>query len=416
MQSRRVTRSDLVLNQPLPWSLFDESGHLLLKSGFVLTIPKHIETLLNRGACIGPDRNGHDRRPLNGDGESTTKPSSIKAADRTSFNVGASKAVPVFLRIEGFAQSIRRIHRAIAEKMDSRVNISEYFSALATEIIDAIDEDADAFMAGCYLLRHNLDYRSIHQVMGAGIAAILSRIDKHDAEERHLLGCAALTRDIGLATFDRELSEMRGLTDGAKKAIAMHPQLSISYLQENGVTHPYWLQCVADHHERLDGTGYPNEKIQHEIHLGAQILAVADSYASMVLPSTRRTPLLPVDALRDLFTGQGRAYSGKVFAQFFKWMGRYPPGTFVKLSNNEVGVVHRRSSDGLSDPDAETIGAERSSSPPVYSLFDKHQMLRGSPVKLALNGELQVQSTVSPDTYKSAMVIIKRLWADRAGK
>lgn len=416
MPHRRVTRSDLILNQPLPWSLYDESGHLLLKSGFVLTIPRHIETLLDRGACIGPDGNSRERSLPQIEEVSAAKPPSFTATDKTTFGISASTAIPVFLRLEGFAQGVRRIHRAIAEKMDARLNIPEYFGALAIEIIDAIDEDADAFVAGAYLLRHSLDYRSIHQVMGAGISAILARIDKHCAEDRHLLVCAALTRDIGLATFDRELSEMRGLTDGAKKAIAMHPQLSVTYLQENGVKDSYWLQCVADHHERLDGSGYPNEKIHHEIHLGAQILAIADSYASMVLPSNRRTPMLPVDALRDLFTGQGRTYSPKVFAQFFKWMGRYPPGSLVKLNNNEVGMVHRRSSDGLSDPDTELTGTERNDAPPVFSLFDKNQMLRGSPVRLTLNGEIQVQSTVSPDTYKSAMVVIKRLWADKASK
>lgn len=414
MPLRRVTRSDLALNQPLPWSLYDEAGHLLLKSGFVLTIPKHIETLLNRGACIGPEPSSQDRTRA----QATTAPRQplAKAADKPAFTVSPTKSLPVFQRIEVFAQGVRRIHRAIAEKVDSRVNISEYFRALATEVIDAVDEDADAFMAGTYLMRHSLDYRSIHQVMGAGIAAILARLDKHDPQERHLLVCAGLTRDIGLATFDRELSEMRGLTDGARKAIAMHPQLSVSYLQDNGIADHYWLQCVADHHERLDGTGYPNEKILPEIHTGAQILAIADSYASMVLPSNRRPPMLPVDALRDLFTGQGRTYSPKVFAHFFKWMGRFPPGTFVKLSNNEIGIVHRRSTDGLSDANQELLGTERNDAPPVFSLFDKHQMLRGNPVRAAINGEIQIQATVSPDTYKSAMVIVKRLWTDKASK
>lgn len=412
---RRVTRSDLVLHQPLPWSLYDESGHLLLKSGFVLTIPRHIETLLDRGACIGMEGPllENDRSLAT---SAAARPQATKANGQTAFVASPLLAIPVFQRIEGYAQGVRRIHRAIAEKMDSRVNISEYFGKLAVEIIDAVDEDADAFIAGTYLLRHSFDYRSIHQVMGAGIAAILARIDKHIAEERRALVCAALTRDIGLATFDRELSEMRGLTDGARRAIAMHPQLSVTYLQENGVNDSYWLECVADHHERLDGSGYPSEKIHHEIHVGAQILAVADSYASMVLPSTRRPPMLPVDALRDLFAGQGRTYSPKVFAQFFKWMGRYPPGTLVKLNNDEVGVVYRRSSDGLSDTEAESLGPERSDAPPVFSLFDRNQMLRGTPVRVHINGEIQVQASVSPDTYKSAMVTIKRLWADKANK
>ncbi|MDR3003041.1 MAG: hypothetical protein LBV14_02290, partial [Acidovorax sp.] len=51
---RRIRQSDLVLNEPLPWPLFDENGNLLLREGYVLSIPRHINALLERGA-FAPD-------------------------------------------------------------------------------------------------------------------------------------------------------------------------------------------------------------------------------------------------------------------------------------------------------------------------------------------------------------------------
>ena len=47
---RRIRQSDLALNKPLPWPLYDADGHLLLREGYVLSIPRHIDALLARGA------------------------------------------------------------------------------------------------------------------------------------------------------------------------------------------------------------------------------------------------------------------------------------------------------------------------------------------------------------------------------
>ena len=55
---RRIRQSELQLHQPLPWSLYDSQGNLLLRQGFVLSIPRHVDMLLHRGVYVHDEDDG----------------------------------------------------------------------------------------------------------------------------------------------------------------------------------------------------------------------------------------------------------------------------------------------------------------------------------------------------------------------
>ena len=55
---RRIRQSELQLHQPLPWSLYDAQGNLLLRQGFVLSIPRHVDMLLHRGVYVHDEDSG----------------------------------------------------------------------------------------------------------------------------------------------------------------------------------------------------------------------------------------------------------------------------------------------------------------------------------------------------------------------
>lgn len=100
---RRVHQSELLLDKPLPWSLYDEGGNLLLRAGYVISIPRHLSSLLKRGAYVQTSVNA-----------TPTFVQATPSTDAGSDYVFRSKALltvqPVFGRAEALAQTLKRLH------------------------------------------------------------------------------------------------------------------------------------------------------------------------------------------------------------------------------------------------------------------------------------------------------------------
>lgn len=128
---RRIRQSDLVLNEPLPWPLYDENGNLLLREGYVLSIPRHIDSLLARGA-YAPDP------PADNPGQPVpTLPDYV---------VPPPAADPVFARADTLALTLKRLHAHLLAA-SLQAELRQVVLALARGIIDACSEDADALLA-----------------------------------------------------------------------------------------------------------------------------------------------------------------------------------------------------------------------------------------------------------------------------
>jgi hypothetical protein len=104
-----------------------------------------------------------------------------------------------------------------------------------------------------------------------------------------------------------------------------------------GVTDSEWLSAVLQHHERPDGSGYPQGL--KEVAEMAVALRVADVFMAKISPRVLRTPLPIRDAAKQLYAeDKGGPMSSAIIKEF----GIYPPGEVVKLTSGEVAVVMRR--------------------------------------------------------------------------
>jgi len=108
-----------------------------------------------------------------------------------------------------------------------------------------------------------------------------------------------------------------------------------------------WLSIIMQHHERGDGTGYPEGLLFSEIGKGALILAIADRYGAMVSTRDYRKPLFIKDALSAFLLDKGKAYDSRYALQLIKIFSIFPPGSFVTLDNGEVAIVVKR---GVKNP------------------------------------------------------------------
>jgi len=96
---------------------------------------------------------------------------------------------------------------------------------------------------------------------------------------------------------------------------------------------------IAQHHEMVDGSGYPKKLKGPEISLLARIIAVTNTYDNLCNPVNPAQSLTPHEALSSMFGLQRAKFDEKALATFVKCMGIYPPGTVVSLSDGSTGMV-----------------------------------------------------------------------------
>lgn len=399
MLFRKASRSDFALHKPLPWPLYDSSGALLLRQGYVISMPSLVSRLVDRGCFIGPTNSDAKRVQLH-DGIQANNESADKKTpvDDNGVHVRRQAQAPAFFRTTDLSTSIRRIHKLLCEPPSIHIKVRDYIVDRAQVLIGLVEEDPDAVLASTYLSTEIPDYRPGQQLLGAALAALLAPQCGFSDPERLSLVCAAMTRDVGLNDFDKTSSNyVKGLPPGIMNTVYEHTRISLNILKNHDVDDENWLRYVLEHHERPDGQGYPDGKSGQAISPGALLINLVDSYASMVLPSERSASKFPANALKELFLEKEKRYDERQIALLFKTLTRFPAGTLVSLANGEIGVVK-----------ATPIGNENLK---VHSLYDRTGIPRSNPVfRDTSQPEFAVTGCVTPAKCKSAALVIRRLW------
>lgn len=126
------------------------------------------------------------------------------------------------------------------------------------------------------------------------------------------LAVGGLLHDMGkLAVDDAVLKKPAALTTEEFAAIKAHPESGVALLAELGGFDDVVHGLVLDHHERLDGSGYPRGLADDEISPEARILALCDVYDALVSPRVYRGPWTPERALAYLRDGAGVAFDAR---------------------------------------------------------------------------------------------------------
>ena len=101
------------------------------------------------------------------------------------------------------------------------------------------------------------------------------------------------------------------------------------------------MQMIATHHERADGSGYPQGLVNKATSLFGRIASIVDSYDAMTSksPYSSREPMTPHEAVTELYELRDRKYQAELIEQFIQAVGLYPTGSLVELNTGEVGAV-----------------------------------------------------------------------------
>jgi len=381
---RRLVPANIVLGEPLPFSIFDDKGHLLLRQGVVITMPDQVDRLIARGALC---------QEIDFQMASPAAP----VPQRAALISQPQEQQPAFERVGGLLLNFKHVV-STALKAPEQIDVPARVKKIAQALQETCLDDVDAALAACYLDYQN-PYILVHQFMGAVLTEIIARRKVLAAEERLPMVCAALTRDWGQIPLQSELERLEGpLPDGLKARMREHPGQGAEILGAAGVKEQVWLDAIRFHHERLDGSGYPSGLKGEAIPLGARILAIADTYSAMAKPRPyRKKAHYPQNALREIYLKKDAEMDAELANIFIREIGVLPAGSIVRLKCGEIAVIK--------SPASKTNGAK------VFSIYGKTGMVLSAPVYRDTSlPEFEIAGLVPFSECRSASVMVKQVW------
>lgn len=320
----RLQEIDLVVGEPLGYDVYDSRDRLLLNRGHVLGSLDQIERLLERGAYgIRPEVEAWRRAR----GHAATP------------EIETSESVDVSLF--AWAESIQGRLAGLLDAPPANGKFQRSVVELAESVQKFVDTDTDAAIASI-LVSRDQRYSVRHAFNVALLSDIVGRHRLADPQRRLPMVCAAFTMNITIMSLQDALyAQKETLSPEQRAAIIGHPMQGVSRLRELGVTDSNWLDAVGAHHESLDGKGYPNRLEGSAIGMDAQTVGICDQYCALVSERATRNGVLPSIALRKLFL-ERQPFDTTLAAILVKEIGIYPPGALVRLANDDLAIVIRR--------------------------------------------------------------------------
>lgn len=206
-------------------------------------------------------------------------------------------------------------------------------------VIESISRNPDACLWVARLKHH--DKYTYQHSLGAAIWSVsLGRqlgLAKHDLRS---LAMGSMLMDVGKLRIDRELLQAdRSLSEEEMAAMRDHVRYGLEIVQESGVINQDVIDIVAYHHERHNGSGYPNGLRSDDIPAFARIAAIVDTYDAVTSNRSHAKARSPSDAIKLLYGARDSEFQAELVEAFIQAVGIYPAGTLIELSSGEVGVV-----------------------------------------------------------------------------
>ena len=183
------------------------------------------------------------------------------------------------------------------------------------------------------------DMASLHPVNVAVLSVLLGRAMGLPAQELSELGIAAMVHDVGdlgvparLRRYDESFSTLEF------NVYQEHVAHGVVFARAMGLPQGA-VQAIAQHHENVDGSGFPLRVRGSAMSRAACILALTNRYDSLCNPARPQSAMTPHEALAQLYAQQKARYDTSTLSAFIRMMGVYPPGSVVQLADERIALV-----------------------------------------------------------------------------
>lgn len=179
-------------------------------------------------------------------------------------------------------------------------------------------------------------YHSLNVTM---LALLLGKALGHDAEMLRMVGLAAVFHDIGKEDMpSRVLLKTDPWTPAEQELVRQHVEKGAALAARAGLP-PTVVAAILQHHEHLDGSGYPNCPAADRIGTVSRVLAIVNHYDNLCNPINAANAQTPYEALSTMFAKRKNWFDGAMLGKLVQILGVYPPGSIVRLSNGATGMV-----------------------------------------------------------------------------
>ena len=268
----------------------------------------------------------------------------VPATERQSAEVaGASTAAVSF---ESELQRAKAIFRNGKEAVRSMFQEVRLGKALDGEGLLDLVEDMNRSLArnphallSVARIKHKDEYTYLHSVAVAALMVGLARAADQDEATVRDAGMAGLLHDLGKAVMPESVLNKPGrLTDEEYDIMRQHPMEGYKLLQEWQDVPPAVLDVCLHHHEKMDGTGYPERLAGEDISLMSRMGAICDVYDAITSNRPYKAGWDPSESLSRMASWKGH-FDPKLFQLFVRMLGIYPVGSLVRLTSGRLGVV-----------------------------------------------------------------------------
>ncbi|RXJ01805.1 HD-GYP domain-containing protein [Anaerobacillus alkaliphilus] len=318
---RLVTTKSLKENDTLCRPVYHENGNVLIQADIPLS-----QRIINRLIKLGI---GY-----------------VYINDEITSDIVVKNVVSEETRLEAI-QTIKKEFAEISNhyvinKSINTIHLSKTFTKLVHKILadiktadDVISILSDVFCYDSYIFTHSLNV-TIYTI---GLAKEMKFTEKQLFE----IGLGAILHDVGKIMVPKDILEKNSrLTAEEFAIIKQHSRAGFDLLRNTPNISLITAHCAFQHHERLNGSGYPQGISGDQIHRYAKILAVADVFDACTSNRIYRKAMLPHEALEILYAGAGTLFDKEIVEMFSRTVAIYPTGLTVYLNDGRKGVVSKQ--------------------------------------------------------------------------
>ncbi len=332
-----------LIGHAAPCDFFDAKGTLLLRAGSPILVSPELARQPSRFFC------------------------EASQADRIS----------TVNPIDQLCEAGKTLSSLIEKTTNCQYVSSSDFIDLAHHVCNLWTLDADACIGYARLVqfdRPSICHAILTSLFAAELAAA-SSLPHHSIVE--IIGSALTMNLASLALHEEMFLRTDKPNEEKRNEIYVHPMAGVKLMEWIGGFSRSWLDTVGQHHENLDGSGYPNGLKRTEISLQARMLRIADTLTARLTGRKKRPPRRwslyearnPRHLIEHIFGSDIERLDQTLVRLLMARLGAFPPGTLVRLSNGDLAVVSRRQSES----DARSLPRE------VWACIDKYGQLLKPP-------------------------------------
>lgn len=312
-----VLKEGMVLGR----TIWNEAGHPLLKKGVVIN-----ERIIHRLQQLNMHYLYIDDEISEGIEVEETIPPAVR-------NKAISTIKNSFQSLDGL--STASASYLLDQQSKGIISIVDELLSMVTGNDEILTVLADAYLFDEYLYQHSFQVT----LYSIAIAEELG----YSAEDLRLIGIGALLHDVGKLMVPKEILTKPGrLTNDEFETMKMHTRYGFDLLRNLHSISLLVAHCAFQHHERIDGSGYPRGLVDFEIHPFAKIIGVADVFDAVTTNRVYREKMLPSQGLAIIEAGSGTLYDTRIVNALKRAVVHYPNGAILKLSDGRRGIVSRQ--------------------------------------------------------------------------